>query len=35
MPVLDSVAVTLWRYLALTGAAPLDPAWGKLFARPH
>ncbi|WP_245827899.1 maleate cis-trans isomerase family protein [Sinomonas mesophila] len=31
VPVLDSVAVTLWRCLQLAGAPLLDPRWGKLF----
>ncbi len=30
-PVLDSVAVTLWKCLALTGAPGLAPKWGKLL----
>ena len=34
VPVLDSVAVTLWRCLALAGAAPLHPRWGRLLASP-
>jgi maleate isomerase len=32
VPVLDSVAVTLWRCLAMAGAAPLDVKWGRLLA---
>jgi maleate isomerase len=32
IPVLDSVAVTLWKCLAMTGAAPLDTRWGRLLA---
>lgn len=32
LPVLDSVAITLWRCLAMTGAAPLDTRWGRLLA---
>ena len=31
LPVLDSVAVTLWKCLQLTGAVGLDPKWGKLL----
>ncbi len=31
LPVLDSVAVTLWRCLAMAGAAPLQPRWGRLL----
>lgn len=31
VPVLDSVAVTLWRCLDLAGAALLDPRWGRLL----
>jgi maleate isomerase len=31
LPVLDSVAVTLWRCLAIAGAAPLQPRWGRLL----
>ncbi|WP_019926774.1 aspartate/glutamate racemase family protein [Nocardia sp. BMG111209] len=34
IPVLDSVAVTLWWCLRLIGAGPLDPHWGALLARP-
>ncbi|WP_369134801.1 hypothetical protein [Modestobacter sp. I12A-02662] len=34
VPVLDSVAVTLWRCLAMIGAAPLGPRWGRLLSRP-
>lgn len=30
-PVLDSVAVTLWKCLALAGAPGLAPKWGKLL----
>jgi maleate isomerase len=32
VPVLDSVAVTLWHALRLAGAPRLDPRWGKLLA---
>ena len=32
IPVLDSVAVTLWKCLQLTGAAGLDRQWGKLLS---
>jgi maleate isomerase len=32
VPVLDSVAVTLWHALRLAGAPLLDPRWGKLLA---
>ncbi|GAB3275846.1 aspartate/glutamate racemase family protein [Sinomonas notoginsengisoli] len=32
VPVLDSVAVTLWRCLQMAGAPLLDPRWGKLLA---
>ena len=32
VPVLDSVAVTLWRCLAMIDAAPLEPRWGRLLA---
>lgn len=32
VPVLDSVAVTLWRCLDIAGAPLLDPRWGKLLA---
>jgi len=32
VPVLDSVAVTLWRCLELAGAPLLDPRWGRLLA---
>jgi maleate isomerase len=32
VPVLDSVAVTLWHSLRLAGAQLLDPRWGKLLA---
>jgi maleate isomerase len=32
VPVLDSVAVTLWRCLSMAGAAPLDAKWGRLLA---
>jgi maleate isomerase len=32
VPVLDSVAVTLWNALRLAGAPLLDPRWGKLLA---
>jgi maleate isomerase len=32
VPVLDSVAVTLWKCLSMTGAAPLDAKWGRLLA---
>jgi maleate isomerase len=32
LPVLDSVAVTLWRCLTAAGAAPLQPRWGRLLA---
>ena len=32
VPVLDSVAVTLWHALRLAGAQLLDPRWGKLLA---
>jgi maleate isomerase len=31
VPVLDSVAVTLWHALRLAGAPLLDPRWGKLL----
>lgn len=31
LPVLDSVAVTLWRCLAMAGAAPLERRWGRLL----
>ena len=31
IPVLDSVAVTLWKCLKLTGTAGLDSQWGKLL----
>ncbi len=31
VPVLDSVAVTLWRCLTMAGAAPLEPRWGRLL----
>ncbi|SEQ53343.1 aspartate/glutamate racemase family protein [Arthrobacter sp. OV608] len=33
VPVLDSVAVTLWHALKLSGAPLLDPRWGKLLAQ--
>jgi maleate isomerase len=33
VPVLDSVAVTLWSCLAMVGAAPLAPRWGRLLSR--
>ena len=32
VPVLDSVAVTLWHALRLAGAPLLDPRWGRLLA---
>lgn len=32
VPVLDSVAVTLWHCLDLAGSALLDPRWGRLLA---
>jgi len=32
VPVLDSVAVTLWHALKLAGAPLLDPRWGRLLA---
>ncbi|MCZ2403687.1 aspartate/glutamate racemase family protein [Paenarthrobacter sp. Z7-10] len=32
VPVLDSVAVTLWKCLTLAGAAGLEPRWGRLLA---
>jgi maleate isomerase len=32
LPVLDSVAVTLWRCLDMVGAPLLDPRWGRLLA---
>lgn len=32
VPVLDSVAVTLWRCLALADAPLLEPRWGRLLA---
>ncbi|HEX2248350.1 MAG TPA: Asp/Glu racemase, partial [Arthrobacter sp.] len=32
VPVLDSVAVTLWHTLKLAGAPLLDPKWGRLLA---
>ena len=32
LPVLDSVAITLWRCLQLTGNEGLGPRWGKLLA---
>ncbi len=32
VPVLDSVAVTLWKCLIMVGAAGLDPKWGRLLA---
>ncbi|GAB4098712.1 Asp/Glu racemase [Sinomonas halotolerans] len=32
VPVLDSVAVTLWRCLQLVGPPLLDPRWGRLLA---
>ncbi|BCT75869.1 Asp/Glu racemase [Sinomonas cyclohexanicum] len=32
VPVLDSVAVTLWRCLQVAGAPLLEPRWGKLLA---
>lgn len=32
VPLLDSVAVTLWRCLELAGVAGLDPRWGRLLA---
>jgi len=32
VPLLDSVAVTLWRCLQLAGAAALEPRWGKLLS---
>jgi maleate isomerase len=32
VPVLDSVATTLWRCLELAGAPLLDPRWGALLA---
>ena len=32
LPVLDSVAVTLWRCLSMAGAAPLHRQWGRLLA---
>jgi maleate isomerase len=34
VPVLDSVAVTLWHALKLAGAPLLDPQWGRLLADP-
>lgn len=33
VPVLDSVAVTLWHCLKLAGAPPLAPQWGRLLAK--
>ncbi|MFI2104328.1 aspartate/glutamate racemase family protein [Isoptericola sp. NPDC019693] len=33
-PVLDSVAVTLWRCLDMVGAPLLDPRWGRLLGGP-
>jgi maleate isomerase len=35
VPVLDSVAVTLWWCLRLVGAPPLAPRWGGLLARQY
>ncbi|KUM33643.1 maleate cis-trans isomerase family protein [Arthrobacter sp. EPSL27] len=32
VPVLDSVAVTLWHCLSMAGAPLLDPRWGRLLA---
>ena len=32
VPLLDSVAVTLWKCLQLAGAAGLQPRWGKLLS---
>jgi len=32
LPVLDSVAVTLWHALLLAGGALLEPRWGRLLA---
>ena len=32
VPLLDSVAVTLWKCLQLAGAAGLEPRWGKLLS---
>jgi hypothetical protein len=32
VPVLDSVAVTLWHCLKLAGSPLLAPRWGKLLA---
>lgn len=32
---LDSVAVTLWKCLALAGVPPLDEHWGRLLSRPE
>lgn len=34
VPVLDSVAVTLWHCLSLTGSRLLTPKWGQLLADP-
>lgn len=31
VPVLDSVAVTLWKCLSMVGAPGLDPRWGRLL----
>jgi maleate isomerase len=31
VPVLDSVAVTLWHALKLAGAPLLEPRWGRLL----
>lgn len=32
VPVLDSVAVTLWKCLAIAGAPLLDKRWGRLLS---
>ncbi len=32
VPVLDSVAVTLWKCLSMAGVVGLDPRWGRLLA---
>ena len=32
VPVLDSVAVTIWNCLALTGSRLLDQQWGRLLS---
>ncbi|WP_434616583.1 maleate cis-trans isomerase family protein [Arthrobacter sp. A5] len=32
VPVLDSVAVTLWKCLSMAGASGLDPQWGRLLS---